>query len=129
MAAQLRSGGYFAVEAFVPAEDAPPSGVEPARIGVDEVVLSAYRHDAGDQRVEGSLVSVTEGGIRLCPWQIRYAAPAELDAMAADAGLELAWRRSGWRDEPFSEESSMHVSAYRRPDLGRGPRRAGIDAT
>ena len=54
------------------------------------------------------------GGVRLRPWRIRCATPAQLDAMAAAAGLVLAHRSAGWRGEPFDDDSTTHVSVWQR---------------
>jgi hypothetical protein len=72
------------------------------------------QRDRAAQTITGQHVHVTEAGIRLRPWHLRYATPAQLDAMAADAGLVLAWRAAGWEGEPFTEDADVHVSAYRR---------------
>jgi hypothetical protein len=40
--------------------------------------------------------------------------PAELDLMAQLAGTELRERWAGWDREPFTGESSAHVSAWTR---------------
>ena len=49
----------------------------------------------------------------------RYVWPAELDLMARIAGLRLRERWGGWRREPFTGESTQHVSVWetslRRP--------------
>ena len=61
-----------------------------------EVVLSISEHDPAAQRAAGHLVQFIDGArVRLRPWAIRYAPPAELDAMAAAAGLALVSR---WED-------------------------------
>jgi hypothetical protein len=49
------------------------------------------------------------------PVAVRYAWPSELDLMARLAGLEREARYGGWRHEPFTDASGMHVSVYRRP--------------
>jgi hypothetical protein len=73
------------------------------------------RHDAELQRAEGQFVELSEaGGVRLRPWSLRYAGPAELDRMAAVAGLELVSRWSSWAGAPFDADSGNHVSLYRR---------------
>lgn len=112
---RLHSGGVFVIEAFVPSPE--PGGVDshvtPSIIEAARVVLQVTRRDPTTQTVEGSVVAITEKGIRLRPWQIRYAQPAELDTMADGAGLTLVKRCAGWRDEPFHGESSAHVSVYR----------------
>ena len=116
VAARLRPGGSFVVEAFVPDDDAagPDGRVTPSVVEKDRVVLQVTRRDADAQTVSGSTVSITEAGIRLRPWVIRYAAPSELDAMASAAGLSLLHRWAGWRHEPFSDDSPRHVSVYRK---------------
>ena len=83
----------------------------------DEVVLSVSQHDEQQQTVTGQHVHITEQGIRLRPWHLRYARPAELDAMAGSAGLELAWRCADWSDAPFGPDAGVHVSAYRRGNV------------
>jgi hypothetical protein len=42
----------------------------------------------------------------------RYIWPAELDLMAELAGMKLRERWSGWQREPFTSESSKHVSVW-----------------
>lgn len=114
----LCPGGSLVIEAFVPSPD--PDGVDaqvtPSAIETDHIVLQVTRRLPHTQTVEGSTVSITEAGIRLRPWHIRYAPPGEIDAMASAAGLALHQRHEGWRGEPFGSDSSRHVSVYRRAD-------------
>lgn len=116
----LSPEGLFVVEAFVPGGDAGAAArtaVEPRLITADEVVLAVSRADLVDQTVTGQHVHITEAGIRLRPWHLRYLTPRQLDAMAADAGLELVERRGGWRGEAFTDDSGVHVSIYRRGNV------------
>ena len=118
--ALLAPGGLFVIEAFVPADPSdqgPASSIVPRHLGIDEVVLSASHHDVVSQTITGQHIHVTEGGIRLRPWHLRYAPPAELDAMAADAGLALAWRHADWDGTPFGSDASVHVCAYQRGNV------------
>ena len=46
--------------------------------------------------------------------ELRLVSPAELDLMAQLAGLRLHARYGGWQREPFTTDSSMHVSVYGR---------------
>jgi hypothetical protein len=112
----LAPGGRLVVEAFVPPPggegDAAVGAVEPRHIGLDEVVLTVSRLDPARRTVTGQHVQITEAGIRLRPWVLHYLAPAELDALAAGAGLVLTERHGGWQHEPFTESSEMHVSVY-----------------
>ena len=80
----------------------------------DRVVLSVSIHDPAQQLAEGQFVELTEsGGVRLRPWSIRYAPPAELDAMAGAAGLRLEHRWSGFGDREFRDGDERHVSVWR----------------
>ena len=67
------------------------------------------------QTISGQHIEITEAGVRLRPWLVRYASPAELDAMAAAAGLVLVERHADWHGAPFQDASDHHVSVYRRP--------------
>ena len=115
VADRLAPGGCFLIEAFVPDAASGPGidgALTPKHITADEVVLSVSQRDRSAQTITGQHVHVTEAGIRLRPWHLRYATPDQLDAMAADAGLALAWRDAGWDGERFDDDSAVHVSAY-----------------
>jgi len=45
----------------------------------------------------------------------RYVWPAELDLMAQLAGLRLRDRWENWKGEPFTGESTQHVSIWEKP--------------
>ena len=115
VARRLRPDGHLVVEAFVPEPEAaaPGGAVTPTAIETDRVVLQVTRSDPGAQTVVGSVVSITEAGIRLRPWRIRWATPNELDAMAAGAGLERVERWGDWDRRPFDDDSAKHVTLYR----------------
>jgi SAM-dependent methyltransferase len=118
VADRLRPGAAFVVEAFVPNGRRPngrTSDVSVRSLTVDHVVLSVSVDDPERQRAEGQFVQFTEsGGVRLRPWSIRWATPAQLDAMATDAGLSLAERSGDMSGEPFTDDSAQHVSIYRK---------------
>ena len=115
-AAHLRPGGRFLVELGVPdlrrlppGRDAVSFDTGDGRVGVDtyevvtqHLVSHHFRFGAGT-------------AAELFRSRHRYAWPAELDLMAAMAGLELEHRWAGWAEEPFTEASESHVSVYRRP--------------
>jgi SAM-dependent methyltransferase len=119
VAERLVPGGRFVVEGFVPAEPvgAPgdPDRVSVSRIDPDELVLTATVHDPEAQTVTGQHVQITEAGIRLRPWGIRYLRPDQLDAVAGRAGLVLEDRWSDWHRTPFDEHSATQVAVYVRP--------------
>lgn len=110
----LAPDGHFVVEAFVPAVDRPTNVVEARTVAVDHVVLTATLHDPVSQTITSQFVEIRESGIRMRPVVIRYATPAQLDAMAARAGLRLVERWSDWTGMPFSDADGdgVHVSVY-----------------
>lgn len=109
----LRPDGVLVVEAFVPAEDPVPSGVDVRSVGNEEIVLSVFRTE-GDV-VRGALVSLSPAdGVRLRPWAIRPRSPEALDALAATAGFAVEARHAGWRGEPYTDVADRHVTVYRR---------------
>jgi SAM-dependent methyltransferase len=117
VAERLRPGGRFVIECFVP-EHPPRRGddVSVRTLAADRVVLSVARHDPEHQSAAGQFVELTEaGGVRLRPWSIRYATPAQLDAHAEAAGFELEHRWEAFGGAPFDDESGRHVSVYRLP--------------
>lgn len=114
-AAHLEPGGSFVVEVEVPAlrrlppgETVHPFCVGPDRLGFDEFdvveqgLVSHHYWRAADGRLEG----------RSLPF--RYVWPAELDLMARIAGLRRSGRWGGWRGEPFTAESTAHVSVWQK---------------
>jgi SAM-dependent methyltransferase len=115
VAARLSPGGVFAIEAFVPEPGAAAaSSVTVRAVHVDRVVLSVSTADPEAQLAEGQYIDITEsGGVRLRPWSIRWATPAQLDEMASAAGLHLTDRWGGFDRTPFGAESARHVSLYR----------------
>ena len=71
------------------------------------------RYNGGQQSDEGQFIEFTETtGVRLRPWSIRYASPAELDSMAAAAGLRCIDRWESFAGEAFTDDSNRHVSVY-----------------
>ncbi|MCX6521076.1 MAG: class I SAM-dependent methyltransferase [Actinobacteria bacterium] len=136
----LAADGAFVVEAFVPRHgngsdgsdgsdangnsdgngssgDRPRgSQVTVRSMTADSVVLSASVHDATTQMAEGQFIEISEtGGVRLRPWSIRWADPAELDRMAAHSGLRLAERWADYDRSAFDDTSDRHVTVYTSP--------------
>ncbi len=117
VAERLSPNGVFVVEAFVPdfQHDDGSSEVGVRSMAVDHVVLSVSVNRPEAQLAEGQFVQFTEaGGVRLRPWSIRWATPAQLDEMAALAGLSLDQRTCDMAGGPFTHDSTEHVSVYRR---------------
>ncbi|MFN3649996.1 MAG: class I SAM-dependent DNA methyltransferase [Armatimonadota bacterium] len=120
----LRPGGCFALEVFVPDLTRFTRGqlTDTRRVEPDRVMLDYSRHDPVEQRTESQHVVLSEAGIRLYPVSVRYAWPSELDLMARLAGLRRRERWGGWRREPFTAQSTMHVSVYEKVESFKGER-------
>ena len=121
VAERLAPAGVFVVEAFVPDVDLvdgrTAADVTVRSMAVDHVVLSVSVNRPGEQVFEGQFVQLTQdGGVRLRPWSIRWATPAQLDDMATAAGLRLDQRWGDMSCAPFTDDSTQHVSVYRRAE-------------
>jgi len=116
VAAHLTSDGCFLIEAFVPDVTRFDRGqtVSATNVTTENVDLDVSQHDPVTQRVVSQKVFLRDGSIRLYPIEIRYAWPSELDLMAQLAGLRLRQRWSNWQREPFTSESTKHISVYER---------------
>ncbi|MFZ0040405.1 MAG: class I SAM-dependent methyltransferase [Solirubrobacteraceae bacterium] len=113
-AAHLQPGGSFVVEVGVPELRRLPPGerhvvfhAEGDSWGIDEydvasqgLVSHHFRRDGDDLRH------------RAIPF--RYVWPAELDLMAQLAGMTLAERWADWHRQPFTHESTSHISVWRK---------------
>lgn len=116
-AAVLAPEGVVVTETFVAAvppqrrADLVTRSVEP-----DRVVLIATDTDPETSTITGAHVELRDGEpVRLRPWRVCYLGPADLDELAAAAGLELVAR---WEDPggtPFTPGASpQQVSVHRR---------------
>lgn len=116
VASRLSPTGAFVVEAAVPDPQRAAGGTVGVRsMHADRVVLSIDLHHPDEQRVDGQFVELSEtGGVRLRPWSIRYATPAQLDDMAIRAGLRLTHRWENTSEVAFASDSPTHVSVYTR---------------
>ncbi len=115
VAHHLVDGGLFAIDAFVPDPARfRAGGVYVHRIELDQVQIDVTRVDANNQRSESQHIVVGPEGVRLYPVSLRWAYPTELDLMARLAGLRLKERWASWRREPFTAESTHHVSIYQK---------------
>ncbi len=117
VAARLAPGGTFLVETFVPdlTRFTDHQDVRIKAIGMDMLGLDAVEHDPVLQTLTMQRMWVNGDQTRLIPLLMRYAFPPELDMMAACAGLTLAQRWGGWKNEPFTRDSKMHVSVWEKP--------------
>ncbi len=115
VAAHLETGGCFVIEVGLPdlrrlppGETYRPFKVTPTRLGFDE-------YDVVSQGLISHHYAAVDGTFEVHSVPFRYVWPAELDLMARIAGLTLRERWSGWRREPFTAESTEHVSVWEKP--------------
>ncbi len=115
--AHLEPGGCFVIEVFVPELRRVPPGervrafdVRPTHLGFDE-----YTDFAG-QILYSHHYWIDEGDLRTFSASYRYVWPAELDLMARLAGMTLRERWAGWTREPFTDESTSHVSVWEKTE-------------
>lgn len=116
----LVGGGALIIEAITGQAlgDGPDQSVGISRLEVDRLVLSATMVDPDAQTITGQHVDITESGIRLRPWHLRWTTPEQLDALAEDAGLHRAERWADWDRSTFTADSERHVTVYRRTSTG-----------
>jgi len=116
VSSHLTPDGCFLIEAFVPDQTRFNHGqtVWATNVTTKNVHLDVSQHDPVTQRVISQKVFLRDGSVHLYPIEIRYAWPSELDLMAQLAGLRLRQRWSNWQREPFTSESTKHISVYER---------------
>ncbi len=115
VAARLTPDGVFAMDAFVPDPARFAGGrVSVTRIEDELVQLDVTKLDPVEQRSLSQHIVLTPAGARFYPVRVRWAYPPELDLMAHLAGLRLRDRWGGWKREPFTADSTHHVSVYGR---------------
>ena len=113
-AAHLEAGGCFVIEVLVPGlrrlppgERFQPFDVSPTHLGFDE-------YDVARQGLVSHHYWIDEGTTEVLSPPFRYVWPSELDLMARLAGMSLRERWSGWTREPFTSESTGHVSVWEK---------------
>jgi len=109
VAAQLAPGGCFVVEVGVPgASGLFVFDLSDTHAGVDE-------YDAATQRLVSHHFTLVDDRWERLSMPFRSVSPSELDLMAGLADMRLRERWSGWNREPFTGESSKHVSVWEKP--------------
>jgi hypothetical protein len=77
-------------------------------VGIDE-------RDPATQRLVSHHFSLVDGHWQRLSIPFRSVGPGELDLMARIAGMRLRERWGGWQREPFTSESTKHVSVWEKP--------------
>jgi len=114
VAAHLEFGGCFVIEVEIPALQRLPPGetvrpftVSPTRLGFDE-------YDVATQGLVSHHFWKVDDHFENVSVPFRYVWPSELDLMARIAGMTLRERWSGWDREPFTNDSTRHVSVWEK---------------
>jgi SAM-dependent methyltransferase len=114
VASHLEPGGCFVVEVSIPdlqrlppGETVRPFTVSPTRLGFDE-------YEVASQGLTSHHYTVEDGRLDVASVPFRYVWPSELDLMARLAGMTMRERWSGWEHEPFTSDSTKHVSVWER---------------
>jgi SAM-dependent methyltransferase len=116
VAEQLEPGGCFVIEVMVPALQRLPPGETVRPFDVTATHLGFDEYDVASQGLISHHYSVIDGNLDVVSMPFRYVWPSELDLMARLAGMTLRERWSGWRREPFTNDSTGHVSVWEKTD-------------
>jgi SAM-dependent methyltransferase len=114
VAAHLEPGGCFVIEVMVPALRRLPPGETVRAFTVSATRLGFDEYDVASQGLISHHYSVVDGNLEVVSMPFRYVWPSELDLMARLAGMTLRERWSGWKREPFTGDSTTHVSVWEK---------------
>jgi SAM-dependent methyltransferase len=114
VAAHLAPGGCFVIEVGVPALQRLPPGETVRAFTVSATRLGFDEYDVVSQGLVSHHYLVADGRLEVLSMPFRYVWPSELDLMARLAGMRLRERWSGWRREPFTSDSTGHVSVWEK---------------
>lgn len=94
--------------------DEPIHSTDVAPFGVEGgVVVSSTGADVSQRRLVGRHLEITDGGVVSRPWLLRLVGHDELDARAAQHGLQAVERYRSWKAEPFGATDRNAISVYR----------------
>jgi hypothetical protein len=113
-ARHLSAGGYFLIENYVPALRLLPPGQTTRVFTVTATHLAYEDYDVAAQIAVSHHVWTVDGALRTFSSSHRYVWPSELDLMAQLAGMTRWARWGGWHREPFTEQSSDHVTVWQK---------------
>ena len=114
VAAHLAPGGCFVIEVGVPGLRRLPPGETLRAFHLSETRWGIDEYDVATQSLTSHHFELVDGRLERLSIPFRYAWPAELDLMAELAGMSLRERWAGWKRQPFTSESRMHVSVWEK---------------
>jgi len=116
VAAHLEPGGCFVIEIELPNLQRLPHGERFVVFHVGDTHVGVDEYDVATQGlVSHHLQRAPDGSYGRSSGPFRYVWPSELDLMARIAGMRLRERWAGWKREPFTSESTKHVSVWEKP--------------
>src|SRR6266545_4444369 len=107
-------GGCFVIEVTVPALQRLPPGETVRAFNLSATALGFDEYDVASQGLISHHYTVVDGDLEVYSPPFRYVWPSELDLMARLAGMTLRERWSGWKREPFTSDSTKHVSVWEK---------------
>jgi SAM-dependent methyltransferase len=114
VAAQLEPGGCFVIENYIPQLQRLPPGETVRVFAATPAHLGFERYDLAAQIAVSYHWWLIDGQVETFSSPHRYLWPAELDLMAKIAGMTLRERWSNWQREPFTGDSTMHISVWEK---------------
>jgi SAM-dependent methyltransferase len=117
VAAHLEPRGCFVIEVVVPALRRLPPGetVRAFHVSPDYMAFEDFTDMTAAQISYSHHYRVVDGTLQIFSAPYRYVWPSELDLMARLAGMSLCERWSSWTREPFTGDSTSHVSVWQKP--------------
>jgi SAM-dependent methyltransferase len=112
--AHLRPGGRFVIEVGVPQLQRLPFGETIRPFHVSDSYVGFDEYDVVRQGLVSHHLRAFDGKFEKRSIPFRYVWPSELDLMARIAGMTLRERWAGWDREPFTRESTKHVSVWEK---------------
>ena len=114
VAAHLEPGGCFVIEVGVPRLQQLPLGETILPFDFSETHIGLDEYDVVNQGLVSHHYTKVDGTFQKSSLPLRYVWPSELDLMARLAGMTLRERWGGWKREPFTSDSTKHVSVWEK---------------
>jgi SAM-dependent methyltransferase len=114
-AAHLEPGGSFVIEVGVPSLRRLPPRATVNVSSFSETYFCLDEFDVATQGLVSHHYRAAGDAFEKRSIPFRYVWPSELDLMARIAGMALRERWSGWTREPFTSDSTKHVSVWEKP--------------
>jgi SAM-dependent methyltransferase len=112
VAAHLEPGGCFVIEVGVPGLQRLPPGETVRAFSVTPTHLGFDEYDIAAQILFSHHYWIVDDQLEFFSAPYRYVWPSELDLMAQLAGMKLRERWSNWNREPFTSDSTTHISVW-----------------